>query len=40
MSNPNPDAAKRYEVPAWNQDDKKYEDYQVGEVDRQEFVAQ
>ena len=34
MSNPNPDAAKRYHVPVWNQDDKKYEDYQVGEVDR------
>ncbi len=34
MSNPNPDAKKRYEVPVWNQDDKKYEDYEVGEVDR------
>jgi acyl dehydratase len=28
------DPASRYSVPAWNQDTKLYEDYQVGERDR------
>jgi acyl dehydratase len=34
MKNPNHDVAKRLQVPVWNQDNKYYEDYQVGEVDR------
>jgi acyl dehydratase len=34
MRNPNPDPIARNAVPAWNQDHKYYEDYEVGEVDR------
>lgn len=34
MKNPNPDPELRNLVPVWNQDDKFYEDYTVGEVDR------
>ena len=34
MKNPNHDVTKRLQVPVWNQDNKYYEDYQVGEVDR------
>jgi acyl dehydratase len=34
MKNPNPNPEARYEVPVWNQDDKFYEDYRVGELDR------
>jgi acyl dehydratase len=34
MRNPNQDPAARNAVPAWNQDVKLYEDYEVGEVDR------
>lgn len=34
MKNPNPDPVARYAVPVWNQDEKFYEDYEVGEVDR------
>ena len=34
MKNPNPDPAARNAIPAWNQDEKFYEDYEAGEVDR------
>lgn len=34
MSNPNPDVSKRNEIKPWNQDDKFYEDYEVGEIHR------
>lgn len=34
MKNLNADPAARTAIPAWNQDSKLYEDYQVGEVDR------
>lgn len=34
MKNPNPDPVARNAVKAWNQDEKLYEDYAVGEVDR------
>jgi len=34
MKNRNSDPADRYRVPAWNQDTKLYEDYEVGETDR------
>lgn len=32
--NPNPDPEARRKVPVWNQDEKFYEDYEEGEVDR------
>ena len=34
MKNQNSDKNERYLVPVWNQDDKHFEDYQVGEKDR------
>lgn len=34
MKNPNSDKDARYKIPVWNQDDKHYEDYEVGERDR------
>jgi acyl dehydratase len=34
VKNPNPDPVARNAVKAWNQDEKLYEDYAVGEVDR------
>ncbi len=32
--NPNPDPEARRKVPVWNQEEKFYEDYEEGEVDR------
>ena len=34
MKNPNPDVSKHSEIAIWNQDDKYYEDYEIGERDR------
>lgn len=34
MKNLNSDKDARYKIPVWNQDDKHYEDYEVGERDR------
>jgi len=34
VKNQNSDKAARYKIPVWNQDDKHYEDYEVGEQDR------